>query len=204
MIAKRIVVLSMVSALTLFASSHEMKAQKKKDDNGNKSEIAAVVKKGKEATKLLLKTLGGNMKKHMKSGGPLEAFSFCATNAASLTAQVDEKLGSGISVKRITLKPRNPANMAEGDEKAVLEALKSLKESGVKLPKYLVQEKNSEYRFYKPLLINKKVCLKCHGTNLSPKLSAEIKRVYPTDRATGYRMGDLRGAVVVTIKKESL
>ncbi|MCF6201410.1 MAG: DUF3365 domain-containing protein [Hydrogenimonas sp.] len=197
MFIKRIVTLSVVASLALFASTHETKGE----SCSKKSELSKVVKKGKEASKLLLKTLGGNMKKHMKAGGPADALSFCATNAAGLTAEVDEKLGKDVSVKRITLKPRNPANMAEGDEKVILKSLQSLKDSGVKLPKYLIQKKSNEYRFYKPLLINKKVCLKCHGTDISPKLKAEIDKIYPTDRATGYKMGDLRGAVVVTIKR---
>ncbi|BBG65772.1 cytochrome c family protein [Hydrogenimonas sp.] len=167
----------------------------------NSLEMSRVVETGKEASRLLLKTLGGNMKKHMKAGGAKEALSFCSMNAASLTAEVDEKLGKDVSVKRITLKPRNPANLAEGDEKEVLEALEILKRNGVQLPKYLLQKRAGGYKFYKPLVINKKVCLKCHGSNIDPNLEAQIRKTYPTDKATGYKMGDLRGAIVVTIEK---
>ena len=103
--------------------------------------------------------------------------------------------------KSITLKPRNPANEAHGDERKVLEALQTLNEAHVKLPAHLVQKTEQGYRYYKPLLINKKVCLKCHGTDIAPKLKAELDKKYPTDKARGYKMGDLRGAIVVDIKQ---
>ena len=197
---RRSILVCIAVSATLFASHHEAKAPEAKGKQAG-GETVQAVKAGREASRLLIKTLGGNMKKHMKAGGAKDALSFCSMNAAALTAEVDSRLGEKVSVKRITLKPRNPANMAEGDEKEILEALENLKRNSVLLPKYLLQKTESGYKYYKPLLINKKVCLKCHGRNIAPALQAEIKKVYPTDKATGYKMGDLRGAVVVTIKR---
>ncbi len=191
----KIAVVSVMAASILAASPNGHEGHKHSD------ELKEVVKTGKEASKLLLKTLGGNLKKHMKAGGPADALEFCATNAAALTAKVDEKLGKGVAIKRITLKPRNPANEAEGDERKVLEALQMLQDAHVKLPRHLIQKTASGYRYYKPLVINKKVCLKCHGTQIDPALKKKIASFYPADKATGYKMGDLRGAVVVTIEK---
>ncbi len=182
-----------VAAAALFAVQQ---AQSKKSDS-----IAEVVKTGNKASKLLLKTLGGNLKKHLKHGGPAEALEFCAMHAAELTAKVDNELGKKVSIKRVTLKPRNPANEATGDEKAVLEALELLKKNNVRLPRHLVEKTKSGYKFYKPLVINKPVCLKCHGEHIDPALEKKIKNIYPTDKATGYKMGDLRGAIVVEIQK---
>ena len=62
-------------------------------------------------------------------------------------------------------------------------------------------DKVSYVKVYKPLMINKKVCLKCHGDITNEKLKNTIAKKYPEDKATGYKMGDIRGAVVVTIKK---
>lgn len=166
-----------------------------------KSEYCKVAKIGKKASRLLLKTLGGNLKKRLKKDGPAGALEFCATNAAKLTGEVNNKLGKNVSIKRITLKPRNPANEALGDEKEILQALEALNKNHVKLPRHLIQKRDNEYVYYKPLVIKKGVCLKCHGTNIKPEIAKKIKEYYPTDRATGYKMGDLRGAIVVTIKK---
>jgi len=40
-------------------------------------------------------------------------------------------------------------------------------------------------------------CLKCHGEQLDPAVQARIKELYPDDKATGYKTGDLRGAVTI-------
>lgn len=169
----------------------------------NKEEMDSVIKTGQEVSKTLLQTLGKNLKKHMKAGGPIAAAEFCTTKAYALTESVDTKYGKDVAVKRISLKERNPANMPQGEEKIILESLDNLQKNGVTLPPYLVERVNKEtYKFYKPLLINKQVCLKCHG-NISEnqKLSQYLSKTYPHDRATGYSMGDLRGVIVVTIKK---
>ena len=55
--------------------------------------------------------------------------------------------------------------------------------------------------FYKPIVINNEACLKCHG-NVEGDLAKVIKATYPEDRATGYKMGDLRGMIAVTIERD--
>ena len=40
-------------------------------------------------------------------------------------------------------------------------------------------------------------CLACHGTQLSEDVRAGLKEMYPDDRATGYNIGEVRGAIVV-------
>ncbi len=191
-LSKKLALITLCS-LTLMANPYE----------SNKEELESVVKTGQEVSATVLKTLGKNLKKHMKAGGPMAAAEFCSTKAYVLTADVDNQYGKDVQVKRISLKERNPANQAEGEEKAILESLDTLQKNGVVLPPYLVERVNKDtYKFYKPLMINKQVCLKCHGDiGKNQKLSQFLEKTYPHDKATGYRMGDLRGAVVVTIKK---
>jgi hypothetical protein len=194
----KLALVGMVASSMLMASHGEgKKAQKQKQA----SEYKKIVHIGNEASQKLLKTLGGNLKKHMKAGGPMEAFTFCSGHARELTDEVNAQLPMGVKVKRITLKPRNPLNEAKGDERTILEALDTLNRNGVRLPSHLVQKTADGYRYYKPLKIGKKVCLKCHGTHIDPKLDEQIKKVYKMDKARGYKMGDLRGAIVVDIKQ---
>jgi hypothetical protein len=169
----------------------------------NQEELASVIATGKKSSLLLLKTLGSNLQKHMKSEGPMGAAQFCVTNAYPLTDQVSSELGKDVTVKRISLKYRNPANKPTAGEEAVMHSLQTLQDNHVILPEYLVERVNAEtYKFYKPLNINKDVCLKCHGNiSSNPKLEAYIGKNYPEDKATGYKMGDLRGAIIVTIRK---
>jgi len=182
-----------LSTLTLLANPYET----------NKEELASVVKTGQEASTTLLKTLGKNLKSEMKRGGPMAAVKFCSTKAYALTASVDKKFGKDISIKRISLKERNPDNKAQGQEHAILTAMDTMQKNGVILPEYFVERINKDtYKYYRPLTINKQVCLKCHGdVAKNEKLATYLDVTYPHDKATGYNLGDLRGAVVITIKK---
>ena len=190
-IIKAITIVSLATSLLLAAP------QNKKDEN-----LKQVVQTGKKSSQLLLKTLGKNMKKNMKAGGPMKALDFCSQEAYNLTEKVNKQLPKGVHVKRISMKFRNPANQPAADETIVLEALQKLKNANVILPKQIVQKVDGNtYKYYKPLVINKKVCLKCHGDIKDVELRRAIEERYPIDKATHYKMGDLRGAIVVTIKK---
>jgi len=173
---KKIITASLIVATATFANSYAEKADK--------------------VSKTLIKTLGGKLKKELKTNGPVAALKYCSTNAYTLTQQVSDKYKK-MSVKRISLKPRNPANTPSKDEAVILQAMQDMQKVGVR-PKKVIQEKDGKIYVYKPLLIGKKACLICHGDlSKRPKLAQAIKEIYPNDKATGYKMGDLRGAIVV-------
>ncbi len=191
-ILKSIVYIALSSSLLLAAPQQGKK---------NK-QLQNIIQTGKKSSLLLLKTLGSNMKKNMKAGGPMQALDFCSQEAYTLTEQVNKKLPQGVTVKRISSKYRNPANQPQGNEQEVLSSLKKLQSLHVILPKQIVQKVNNHtYKYYKPLIIKKKVCLKCHGDIKNVALKHAINERYPTDMAKHYKMGDLRGAIVVTIDK---
>ena len=164
-------------------------------------ELASVIKMGQKSSQTLIKTLGSKLKKKMEKGNELKALQFCADEAYNITQKVNKKLPVGVRVKRISRKYRSPANAPLADEIAVLDSFEAIKNANVILPKELVQRVDAKtYKYYKPLTMQK-LCLKCHG-----KVSKDIeyKRAlaerYPLDKAMGYEKGDVRGAVVVTIK----
>jgi hypothetical protein len=138
----------------------------------------------------------------MKKGGVMDALDFCSNEAFSLTQEVNKGLESGVSVKRISIKYRSPANEPKADELAVLEEFKTLKAQNA-LPANIVKKIDEKtFKYYKPLVIEKEACLKCHGKiDEGSDLKKAIEAKYPADKATEYKMGDLRGAVVVTITK---
>lgn len=164
--------------------------------------LNAVIEMGKTSSKRLIKTLGKSMQKRLKKGGAMKALNFCSNEAYNLTQKVNKSLPNGVRVKRISSKFRSPANAPTQKELSILKSFQSLKDLDVVLPEYLL-EKVSEhsYKYYKPLTINKKACLKCHGKVKDIELKREIARNYPIDNAMGYEMGDLRGAIVVTIQR---
>ncbi len=165
-------------------------------------ELDALTKTGDEAATKLISTLSGNLKKKMQEGGPMAAFTYCSNFAYTLTESINKELPNGVTVKRVSIRNRNPLNQAEVDEKQVLRGLHLLKSSGAILPEYILQPTDhGTYKYYKPLLVNKELCMTCHGDlSTNPELAAAIKRNYPTDLAKDFEPGDLRGAVVVEIK----
>ncbi|MDF1877191.1 DUF3365 domain-containing protein [Sulfurimonas sp. SAG-AH-194-L11] len=166
----------------------------------NKEELNSIIKVGESSAKILAKTLGQNMKREMKSGGVLKALDFCSNEAYSITESVNQKLPHGITVKRISTRYRNPLNKPTKEELEILNSFEDTKES----PKYSLQKiETNLYKYYKPLVIKKAVCLKCHGDNINSNLQKEIDVRYPDDRATGYKMNDLRGAIVVEIDRRA-
>ncbi len=191
---KKIVAVGLLSAsLLVGAVAHEAEDIKKE-----------VIEIGQETSKKLLKTLVPELKKAMKEGGPLKAVEVCSKKALKLTEKVAKE--EGVEIKRTSFKYRNPKNAPDKYEKEALEYFeKELKEKG-ELPKYYVQKINeNEYRYYMPLKI-KGVCLTCHGdpNHMDKKLLAKIKELYPNDKATGYKLGDFRGVIRVTVTKEAI
>ena len=54
------------------------------------------------------------------------------------------------------------------------------------------------YRFMKPIAVQPQ-CLLCHGPaqNIPNEIGAVLRKQYPFDAATGYKEGELRGAVTI-------
>jgi len=152
--------------------------------------------------KMLGKALKSELKAQMKADNSgMGAFGFCSAKAEEITKDVNTKLPSYAKVRRTALKLRNPNNKAdETDTKVMNEYVKSIK-NGTFSPKDIkIIETNNTTRIYKPLTI-KKVCLKCHGTNISDNIKKAIITSYPKDQAVGYKEGDFRGVMVSEIKK---
>jgi hypothetical protein len=57
-----------------------------------------------------------------------------------------------------------------------------------------------EFRYMKAIPTNI-VCLKCHGSEIDPKVAAKLEKLYPEDKAIGFKQGDIRGAFYVTMPK---
>jgi hypothetical protein len=164
-------------------------------------ELEQVIKLGNESTATLVQTLGKNMKEHMKKGGPMDALNFCSNEAYSLTESVNKKLNSNVKIKRVSTEFRSVANKPDANEKIVLDSLMELQKSGVILPQYIVQKVGEKsFKYYKPIMIDNGVCLKCHGNLEDEKIKTAISKRYPQDKAVGYKMNDLRGAVVAEIE----
>ena len=171
----------------------------------NAATIQEVKEEAKSAIFKLKTTLGKKLKKNIKKGGPEQAAIFCSHQAMNLTHSVNISFANNTHIRRISLKERNSENSPKSDEKEVLLDIQQAYNSG-KTVKSLIVKKiyDDTYKVYKPIFINKKVCLKCHGeiSKRDKKAYTIIQKDYPHDKAINYKMGDLRGAFVVTIVKK--
>ena len=57
----------------------------------------------------------------------------------------------------------------------------------------VVELENGRHGYAEPIVMQP-LCLVCHGEILQPEIAARIAELYPDDRATGFKEGDLRGA----------
>ncbi len=154
-----------------------------------------------------IKMLGGTLKhalkgklKEDKTG--LTALAFCTSSADKITKEVNTKLPAYASVRRTALKVRNNSvNTPDATDIKVMKAYEASIAAGKFSPKEIkVVVLGDVTRVYKPLPAQA-ACLKCHGTNLAPKISEAIASAYPHDKAVGFKAGDLRGVIVAEIKK---
>lgn len=159
-------------------------------------------KAAQQVTQQFVKQLGGQLKKEMSTGGPIAAIKVCKEVAPEIAG--DLSLQNGWRVTRVSTKPRNPmlgipdqwesetlasfeARAGKGEQYASMEHAEVVTESG-----------KSYFRYIKPLAIQP-VCLACHGDEkqISPDVKTKLSAMYPHDKATGYKLGDLRGAVSI-------
>lgn len=160
-----------------------------------------IIDTGDKLSKELLTKLSSKLSHEIKNNSLLSAAKFCNSNALTLTEEVNLHQVQGISVKRISLKERNSANTPKADEAAALKSMQKMLNKK-ELPEYIIEQEGKTYKYYKPLVIKKEVCLRCHGDiSSNPEISKFIKEAYPDDKAIGYKMGDLRGAILVEIKE---
>ncbi len=134
------------------------------------------------------------LKKAMAAGGPTHAIEVCANIAPriadSLTAQ------SGWLARRVSLKSRN-ASRAQPDkwEQAVLQQFDQRQAAGEPAAAINYGETvNGRYRYMQAQGVEA-ICLTCHGENLSEPVRATLEQYYPDDWATGYNLGQVRGAI---------
>jgi len=157
-----------------------------------------------QVTKEYLSTLKQTLLRHL-ARGPIEAVKVCSDTAQLLNQHFSQRYG--IHIRRVSLRPRNPADTADTFERQWLQRFEQMKEQGVALDTVAVLEAISQgtdtvYRFLKPIVINTAVCLQCHGPedHLDPQLLAFLKQRYPGDQARNHQLGDIRGAVSIVWK----
>jgi len=162
-------------------------------DTLSKKEIELFTEQGNLIAKGTSEELSGKLMAKMKEGGIPLAVEYCNTAALPLTSKISKE--EHVSIKRTSIKVRNPLNTANKEEIQIINKFLSMIDRNVP-PKPLVKlDLSGNPHYYAPIFVDSK-CLICHGTpdkELSRKADSIIKTYYPEDLATGFKEGDLRG-----------
>jgi hypothetical protein len=126
----------------------------------------------------------------MAAGGPVEAITVCSELAPRYAAEISRE--SGAKVRRTSLRFRNPGNAPDDWE---AHALMQLAETGD--AEFFAITPDGGARYLKAIPTGP-VCVTCHGHALPPAVQDRLDEAYPHDRATGFAVGDLRGAFSVS------
>jgi hypothetical protein len=125
--------------------------------------------------------------------GPAAAIEICSDRAPEIAASLSV---DGLVMGRGSHKLRNPENaspawLAPHVDKWAANGLRADdvgRQTGV-----AVRLDDGRYGYAEPIFIQP-LCLTCHGKELAPDIAARIEALYPDDNATGFDVGDFRGA----------
>lgn len=161
---------------------------------------AQMAEQSREVAKSFGAQLKAELVRAIKAGGPKSAIAVCNSAAPAIAEQM--RSGKGLVVGRTALKLRNRENAPDAWERMVLEDFLKQAEQGAdlaKLERYETAEKDGKRVFrYMKAIPTGKPCLTCHGDSVDAALEAKIREFYPKDEATGFALGDLRGAFTIT------
>lgn len=152
----------------------------------------------------LAQQLGGALKKELAAGGPEGAIGVCKQAAPEIAGNLSRQSGSRVA--RVSLRVRN-AMLGHPDawEQSVLaefdrRAAAGEKPDTIEYSEIVTEPAGRYFRYMKAIPVQP-LCLSCHGTAdaIAPSVRDRLATEYPHDRATGYTVGQIRGAV--TIKK---
>jgi hypothetical protein len=120
----------------------------------------------------------------MAEGGPGAAIPVCADRAPQIAAETSAAYG--VRIGRTSWKLRNPANAPPAWAEDAIAGRPTE-------PAYFASD-TGRLGALSPITVAA-ACLKCHGSpeQLAPGVGDQLAALYPEDRATGFREGDLRG-----------
>jgi hypothetical protein len=190
----------------MLLASYFLAACNSSDEKTNQSTEPTIdfLETGKEITAVAQAELLKNVKNALEKEGPVYAIEFCNIHAESIADSISKKFD--VQIQRLSLKNRNPENGPSTKEDKLLlnDYLEKLNE-GRSITDTLIRL-NGISSYYRPIIISAETCLKCHGQpgqEINNETMVALNKLYPEDRATNYRMGELRGMWKITFSAKS-
>ena len=147
----------------------------------------AAAQLGQDLSAALLTSLG--------TDGPVEAVVVCSVEASPIAARLSEQAGAHVG--RTALRIRNPENAPDDAAREVMAAFARDLAAGATAPPEHFQTRPDGSARYMSAIVTQPLCVTCHGSEIAPEVTTAISQNYPADQATGFAVGDLRGAFIV-------
>lgn len=165
-----------------------------------KTEKMTPVETGKKYAMATKAVLGKNLLAAIQEKGSAGAVDFCNTRAIPLTDSMATHFG--VSIRRVTDKPRNENNQANTEELVYIAQAKEQLSQGKTIIPQVKENADGTFVGYYPIETNE-MCLQCHGqkdTHINTETWNTIHEKYPQDLATGYGAKELRGIWVINFR----
>jgi hypothetical protein len=186
----KLVSISLIVSASISCADNQMSNLKEFEDNAS----------------LKIKALATNLKKElgasMQAGGPVAAIKTCNIKAPEITEQLNSV--DNVQIKRTSLRLRNPNNAADNWEQKVLTSFEEMLTTGTPIKDLVHSEKivsaaQTTLRMMRAIPMQP-VCLSCHGDKdtMNKDLIGALEQDYPNDLATGFSIGEIRGAFSVS------
>ena len=147
----------------------------------------------------VLQRLRGTMMAELKlvlEMAPAEAVALCRHLAPEIKEQIAEE--TGWQVRRVALRVRDPKNRPNKEERGILLSFEARLAAGQSTrllrTDRVVELQGRRYVLFMQAIPTFDTCLVCHGSDLDPEIDRAVHDLYPEDEATGYSVGDIRGA----------
>lgn len=144
------------------------------------------------------------MQEAVQEKGTVGAIPVCKEKAPQLLQ--DLRRQTGWTIRRVSLRTRHRETGTPDAWEARqladfnIQAANGVKPETLEVGELLTTTDGSRvYRYLKALPVGE-ICLSCHGApeTFADDLTAALRKDYPDDRATSYRVGQIRGALSVT------
>lgn len=160
---------------------------------------------GRQVAESVTDAVRNKVQSTVEESGPDKAVGVCYWQSDALLREAQGRYG--VTVRRVSSKPRNPKNMAQGIEADLVRRFTEEEAKGAISSEIFERRteagKSRAYYYAKPLQI-RDFCLQCHGdpASIPQEVKDALASKYPDDLAVGFHEGDIAGAVVVTIPEE--
>lgn len=159
-------------------------------------DLTQLEQEAQSITRAFGKELKAVLQVTIMTGGPVEAIQVCKTSAPRIANQLAQE--KGWDVGRTSHKVRNPNNTPDAWEQQILALWQDKISRGapvanMKASEVVMENGVATYRYMQAIPTGQ-MCLNCHGTQISGQVNNTLKGLYPSDLATGFKQGELRGA----------